>query len=412
MPSEPPQPLAYDPTNVAFQTNPYPVLAALRDDDPLHLTPAGIQVVSRYEDVAPLLRDSRCAREFPPRLFALSSGTGPTAESIARAIISRDPPAHTRLRRLMAAPFTAPRIRLLRARAARLADDLLDQAEDGRQGRFDLITAVAARLPYMLNCEILGLPVGEHEVLRPWVKAIEHASMPFPPPDAVAASDAAVVEFRCYIEDVFAGRRSAGDDGLLAELARAERRQAGFTRDELIDNAIGLFPAGAETSTNLVGNAVLALIEAPDQLQRVRDDRSLVPAAIEETLRFESPIIAAYRWTTERIETNNGSIRARRIVVLSLAGANRDPRVFARPDRLDIDRDNVDQHLAFGAGRHLCLGAHLARMQAETVLGRLLDRYPEMEVDGRPVRTRSVELRGLDSLPLRVEPATPTSRGR
>jgi cytochrome P450 len=396
------RPHTYDPSDPAFQVDPYPTLVWLREHDPLHVMPNGVVVATRHADVAVLLRDPACARELPPRLLArVSTGTGPTAEAFGRAIIARDPPVHTRLRRLMAPPFRRRLIERLRGRIAALVEGLLHLAETGGSDVIDIVGDVALLLPYQVNCDLLGLPVEEAEVLRPWVKAIERVSMPFPPRDAVAQADAAVLAFRDYMTARLDEVATTDASSVLAMFADARDGDDTLTREEVVDNAIGLFPAGAETVTGLIGNVVLSLLDSPDQLVRVRRDRSLVAPAIEESLRLDSPINAAYRWTIAAVEVPSGSIRQRRLVVLSLAGANRDPAVFVDPDRFDVLRDSSN-HVALGAGRHVCLGEHLGRLQADVTLNVLLDRYGDLRLAGAPERLRSVELRGLARLPVQV----------
>ncbi|MBB4764913.1 cytochrome P450 [Amorphoplanes digitatis] len=392
----------YDPTDPGFQEDPYPLLARLREEDPLHLTPDGIQVVTRYSDVRALLRESACVREFPARRYALSGRGGATAQSFARAIVSRDPPAHTRLRGLLSPPFTPGAARALRATVETLVDTLFDEAEARHGAVIDIMRDVADRLPYLVNCVVLGLPTAEYRTLAPWVTAIEDASVPSPPPEAVLASDRAIEALRDYLTPFFLGHRRPDPDGLLARLAGTDHTGSGFSRDELVDNAIGLFPAGAETVTGLIGNLVWLLAGDPEQWDLVRRDPAARPRAIEEALRFESPINVAYRWATAEVTVDSGVITGGRVLVLSLAAANRDPRVFAHPDRFDCRPTGRTPNVAFGSGRHVCLGAHLARLQGEAVLDRLLRRYPGLQLAGAPVRKPSVELRCLQRLPVRL----------
>jgi cytochrome P450 len=238
--------------------------------------------------------------------------------------------------------------------------------------------------------------------LAPWIAAIEDASMPSPPPAAVTASDRAVEALRSYLEPYFAGRRQPLPGQLLARLAAAAAGQDSLSRVDLMDNSIGLFPAGAETTTGLIGNAVSLLLDAPGRLEMARGDQAMAPDLIEEALRLESPINAAYRWVAGRVTVDSGAVQAGRVLILSLAAANRDPRAFIDPAQLDIQRRDRHPHVAFGAGRHVCLGAHLARLECEVTLRRLLHRYRTIEAAGPRIRKRSVELRCLARLPVRV----------
>ncbi|MFY1669576.1 cytochrome P450 [Plantactinospora sp. WMMB334] len=340
-------------------------------------------------------------REFPSRRYALSGRAGATAQSFARAVVSRDPPAHTQLRGLLSPPFTPGAARTLRGTVESLVDALLDDAESRHGQVIDVMRDVADQLPYLVNCVILGLPTTDYRMLAPWVAAIEDASVPSPTSEAVQASDCAIEAFRDYLTPYFSGDRRPDPAGLLARLADADGGERGFSRAELVDNAIGLFPAGAETVTGLVGNLVWLLLDDPEQWDLVRRDPAARPRAIEEALRFESPINVAYRWVTEDVTVQSGVIAGGRVVVLSLAAANRDPGVFTHPDRFDCRPGRVP-NVAFGSGRHVCLGAHLARLQGEVVIERLLRRYPGLTLADSPVRKHSVELRCLQRLPVRL----------
>jgi cytochrome P450 len=396
--------LVYDPFAPSFHDDPYPTWTALRESEPMHRTPLGTYVLTRHEDVFALLRDRRLGRDIPPNLVRLAAGDGDLADFFASNLLNREAPDHTRLRKLMVLPFTPKLIKDLRESVERLVDELLDATDDRD---IDVVGDLGGVLPVLVICELLGLPPEDRERVRPWAVALANASTVFPPDDVRTAADGAVREFRAYFEDQLPKVREHGR-GLLAALSRAESDGDRLSHDELVVNAILLFFAGFETTTNLIGNGMLALLDAPDEMQRLRDDPRLLPTAVDELLRYDSPLQTSLRITHEDVELPSGHIKANRVIELSLAAANRDPRAFSNPDRVDVGRvDNP--HVAFGSGVHFCLGAHLARLEGEAAFGGLLRRYDSIELAGEPVRKASASIRGLESLPVRVSRAR--SRG-
>lgn len=390
-------PVVYDPFDAGFHDDPHPTWAALREREPMHRTAMGIYVLSRYEDVWALLRDRRCGRDIPIELVRMATGDGPGAERFVTNMINREGGDHTRLRKLMALPFTPGRVRDLRPRTEALVAELLADVD----GRFDVVTEVAHVVPVLVICDLLGLPREDRELVRPWATAMADASVMFPPEEVRLANDQALLSFAAYFEDLLAGRRSYADDGLFAALVAAEADGDRLDREELIVNATLLFFAGFETTTNLIGTAVLTLLEHPDELARLRKDPSLLPTAVEEVLRFDGPLQSAPRMTHAPIETSVGPLKANRVIELAIGAANRDPRAFDDPDRFDVGR-SPNHHLGFGSGAHFCLGSHLARLEGQVVLGALVDTFASIEQAGPAVRKRSPGIRGLDSLPIDV----------
>lgn len=387
----------YDPFDPAFHEDPYPTWNALREHEPLHRTPMGIYVLTRYEDVWRLLRDRRCGRDIPLELVKFAAGDGPGAEMFMSNMLNREGPDHTRLRKLMALPFTPGRVRELRQRTRALVEDLLLDVD----GEFDVARDLALVLPVLVICELLGLPSEDRDVVRPWATAMADASVMFPSDEAKRANDDALVSFCAYFEDLIAGRRPYADDGLFAALVAAEADGDRLDHEELVVNATLLFFAGFETTTNLIGNGMLALLRHPDELARLRDDRALLPSAVEEMLRYDGPLQTAPRITHEPIETSVGTIKANRVIELGIAAANHDPRQFDEPERFDVGRtDNA--HVAFGSGAHFCLGAHLARLEANVAFDTILDTFSAIELAGAPVRKAAPGIRGLESLPVAV----------
>lgn len=389
--------VVYDPYAPSFHDDPYPTWAALRESEPMHRTAIGTYVLTRHAEVFALLRDRRLGRDIPPDLVRMAAGEAEMAEFFANNLLNKEAPDHTRVRKLMVLPFTPKLIKDLRASVDRLVDELLDATDDKD---IDVVRDLGGVLPVLVICELLGLPPEDREQVRPWAVALANASTVFPPEDVRLAADTAVREFKAYFEGMIPKVRAQGH-GLLAALADAEADGDRLSHEELIVNAILLFFAGFETTTNLIGNGMLALLGAPDEMQRLRDDPALLPTAVDELLRYDSPLQSSLRITHEEVEVPSGRIKANRVIELSLAAANRDPRAFTHPDRVDVGRAQ-NPHVAFGSGVHFCLGAHLARLEGEAAFGGLLRRYASIEQAGEPVRKASPSIRGLDSLPVRV----------
>ncbi len=390
----------YDPFDPAFRDDPYPTWTALRESEPMHRSPIGVYVLTRYADVWNLLRDHRTSREIPMELVYFAVGDGATAQSFMGNLLNTEAPDHTRLRKLLARAFTPKLVRDLRPRVTALVDDLLDGAEAAGGETVDIAEAIGAVLPILVVGDLLGVPGEDADMVRPWAGAMARTSTVLPAAEDRAASDDAVIAYRGYFEDLLSGRRTMNPDGLLAAMAGAEEAE-GISHEELISNATLLYFAGFETTTNLIGNGVLALLRNPDECRRLWGDPQLVATAVDEMLRYDSPVQTTVRYTSEPVEVAGGTINARRVVELSLAAANRDPRAFEDPERFDVGRAAND-HVAFGTGRHFCLGARLARLEGEVLLERMIDRYSAIEQAGDVVRKESVSLRGLESLPLRV----------
>jgi hypothetical protein len=394
------QPAGFDRTDPGFLADPYPTWAWLRDRDPLHVTGGGTYLVTRHADAVALLHDPRCGRAVPERLVRRVAGDGATLAAFRAGVLNREDEAHRRIRKLLRPPFAARPVAARRARVVALVDRLLDRAGD----RFDLIGALAGELPIRLVSDLLGLPAADAPGLRREIGALIDASTMFPTPAALAGSDQANEYFAGYFRRLV-NRPAGPGGGLLGQLARAQR-EGQLSAGELAANATLLLFAGHETTTNSLGNGLLALLERPAALAALRRQPALLPTAVDELLRFDSPVQTTIRWTRAPVELTTGRLAGRRFVEVSLAAANRDPRAFHRPDQLVLDR-HPGRQLAFGSGLHRCLGLHLARLVIEVVLERLLHRYAGIELAGPPVRLSSLWNRGLASLPLRVRPAGP-----
>jgi len=388
------------------QSNPYPRYAAIREHSPAFRSAMGFVVVSRYEDCQWVLRDARFGKgEMGPmwEAYELTEAQWkerfPDFQQRVTSMLGLDPPDHTRLRRLVAKAFTPKTVENLRPDIVRLTDELLDQFG----GEVDVIPELALPLPMAVIGEMLGIPESERVALQPHVRATAR-TLEFNPPladmDAAARSSKIIAE---HLEVLIAARRAEPTDDLLSELVHVEEQGDQLSHQELISTVMLLFGAGFETTTNLIGNGLLALLDHPDQLRRLRDDRSLMKTAVEELLRWDSPVQIDGRLAFEDLEIGGMAIAANTQFVTLLGAANRDPRAFDEPDRFDVGR--VGQApMSVGGGMHYCLGAALARAEGAVVFDRLLDRFPVIEPawgDERPAYRDTIVLHGLESLPVR-----------
>jgi cytochrome P450 len=313
-------------------------------------------------------------------------------------MLGLNPPDHTRLRRLVAKAFTPKTVDNLRPDIERLTDELLDEL----QGTVDVIPELALKLPIAVISEMLGVPESYRTELQPLVRTAVAALEFMPALEQLEAVARAAAEIADRFEGLIAERRSDPTGDLLSELIHVEEQGDQLGHDELIATVILLFGAGFETTTNLIGNGLLALLDHPAELERLRADRSLVRTAIEELLRWDSPVQLDGRAALEDVDVHDVAMNAGEMIVTLLGAANRDPRAFADPDRFDIGRDGT-QPMSFGAGIHYCLGAALARAEGQIVFDRLLDRFSVIEPawgDERPRYRNSIVLRGLESLPV------------
>jgi len=357
--------------------SPHETLAALRAAAPAHQIPIGPTAVgwliTRYADVKRALNDPRLSKQ---ALTQTRPGGAPFPVEVRRAMsehmLNFDPPEHTRLRRLVSASFTARRVESLRPRISQLTDSLLDSL-DGRD-RVDLIDDFAFPLPFTVICELIGVPEIDREAFRGWSNTM--VAGPAAPPDQMYQAVAATAE---YVADLIGRKRAEPDDALLSSLIQASDAGEGLTSDELSSLIFLLLLAGHETTVNLIGNAVYVLLQRPAWAASLRDDPSLVPGAIEEILRYESPVKSStLRLTTEPVTYGDITIPAGEVVIISLLSANRDGDAFTAADEFDPARSDAGGHVAFGHGIHYCLGAPLARLEGQIAVSTLLRRFPEM----------------------------------
>jgi len=393
--------LGVNTTDPAFRDNPYPFLKRLRDYDPVNLTPLGVYRLTRHDDVVRMLKEV-------PSGVRMADGTIFGADPVSSGgpgqfILRLDPPDHTRIRKLMNQAFRPRAVARLRERVQEIVDQLLDRAAE--RGHMDVIADLALPVPSTLICEMMGVPVADRDRFTDWTSAATHLlASAMITPEQLAHSTSAAMSLANYFTDLIADRRKHLGEDILSDLIRAEEAGDRLNEGELLAQSIGLLIAGFETTIGLIGNGVLALMNHPDQWHRLCQHPELVDSAVEECLRFDGPILLTVRVTREDTRFGNAVIPADRSVMCILSGANRDPAHFADPDRFDIARRDND-HLAFGGGMHFCLGAHLARMEAQVAIGGLARRFRTLErtTDGL-VWGKSL-FRVLGELPVRVTPA-------
>ena len=394
----------FNPFLPSYLESPYGAYAALRAEEPVHYS-AALQawVLTRYADCAAVLRDHEAFSSNP--LHA----RGQLAEALREqrrgfplgetpTVLNSDPPAHGRLRGLVNRAFAPRRVEDLRPRIEEIAGDLLADARPGAP--FDVATDFAQPLPIVVIAELLGVPASDRARLKAWSAAIAAATDPLAPAPVLDGARRATAELVAYVGAVADERRARPADDLISALIEAEEDGRRLSRDELLAFSILLLLAGHETTTNLIANGTLALAEHPGEASRLRGDRSLLPSAVEELLRYDGPVQGVVRFAAADAEAGGRRIEAGSTLLLLVGAANRDPEQFPGPDALDIGRE-PNRHLGFGRGVHFCLGAPLARLEAEIAFGRLLDRFGELRLAGEgPRRSGTLVLRGLSSLPL------------
>jgi cytochrome P450 len=382
-----------------FVDDPYPYYRLLREHDPVHELAPGSIFLTRYEDIVAIYRDPRASsdkkREFAPKL-----GEGLLYEHHTTSLVFNDPPLHTRVRRLIMGAVNQRAIARMEPGLVALVERLLDRMAE--KGRVDLIDDFAAQIPIEVIGNLLDVPHEERGPLRGWSIAILSALEPAPAPEILDRGNAAVREFLDYLARLIAARRRRPGDpdaDVLTRLIRGEPDGERLAEKELMHQCIFLLNAGHETTTNLIGNGMHALLAHRGELERLAQDPSLVATAVEELLRFESPLQLNNRVMTAPFELDGRGFPAGTFVTLGVGAANRDPAQFPDPDRLDVGR-KPNRHVAFGHGDHACAGMNVARVEGRIAFARLLARFPGMAPDGAPERDRRVRFRGLRHLPV------------
>ncbi|MDW4897686.1 cytochrome P450 [Streptomyces californicus] len=390
-----------DPTkDPRFLRDPYPTYAAMRSACPVRPLPAGSggrpgYLVTGYAEAREALADPRLSKD-TARFFAGAESRRRPHPAVARTMLASDPPHHTRLRALVARAFTTGSVERLRPFITRTTDRLLDQWTT--EGPVDFVAGLAAPLPVAVICELLGVPQAERPDVQRWSARLFTAGDP-------AVVDTASHAVAAYTAGLVARRRQDPGDSLLDQLIAACDSDDDVSEQDLVSLAVLLLVAGHETTTNALGNALLALLTAPGELDRVRRNPQDIPAALDELLRYDSAVsTATFRFTTEPVTLGGADLPAGAPVLVALGAANRDPARFPAPDRLDLDR-TATAHLAFGHGIHRCVGAPLAKAELEIALRAVLARFPgiSLAVPADRLEWRRTRLvRGLESLPVMV----------
>ena len=386
--------------------NPYPLYHQLRNQDPVHWDPfLHAWVVTRYEEVVQVLHHFSAQRTpSPEQLSALNlSALNPIAAVMVRQMLFLDPPAHTRLRALASAAFTTRRVEQLRVHIREVMDRLLDPVV--HEGHMDVIADFASPAPAIITAELFGVPVEDHAQLKEWSQDFAEMLGNFQHnPERFQRILSSVENLCTYFREAMKEQRLRPRGGLVEAMMNAEIDGARLTEDEIVANLIVTMVGGQETTTNLIGNGVLTLLRHPADLDQLRTDPSLIPSAVEELLRYESPSQHTARLAPEDVELGGKRISKRAAVIAVMGAANRDPGRFADPDHLDILRKD-NRHLAFGWAAHFCFGAALARLEGQIAFDRILSRLPNLKLDAsESLRWRqNLGLRGLTALPVMFE---------
>ncbi len=388
--------LGFDPGDPHFVRDPYPVYDRLRGAaGPVHFAANDWWLVSRHAEVDALLRHRGLGRVFTPRepyeRFA------PWNLVNEHAMLELEPPDHTRLRRLVSKAFTPRRIEALRPAIRDLTDRLLDGLLDDGGG--DVVAELAEPLPVEVIGELLGIDPADRALLRPWSNAIVALYEPVTDPAVEQAAIDAAADFSAFLRELIVRRRSDPGDDLFSALVGLQDDGDRLSEDELVATAVLLLNAGHEASVNVLSNAVAHLLGERSHWQQLVDDPGLVPTAVEEAIRYDTPLSVFTRFAAEDVEVGDLRIAAGQTVGLLLGAANRDPAAFAAADALDVAR-TPNPHVGFGAGIHFCLGAALARVELQEALGRLLARAPALDLAAEPVRRSSYQFRGFATVPV------------
>jgi cytochrome P450 len=395
----------FNPYLAANRRDPYPAYARLRERGGVYRAPIGLYVASRYADVAALLRDGRFTANRSSvgvfRLLRWANRRAPDFVNLVdRSLINLDGDDHARIRALVNKAFTPRRVAALRGRIEELVDELLTAA--ALRSDFELVRDLAHPLPVIVIAELLGVPSGDRDAFRAWSKGVAQLVDPLNGQRGLGEARDAATALAGYFRTMLARRRAEPRDDLLSAMISAEQDGRVLGEGDLLALCTLLLAAGHETTTNLIGNAVVALLRFPGQCERLRAEPALLPGAVDEFLRFDSPVQFTDRVATEDVELGGARIPRGRPIVALIGAANHDSAQFAAPELLDVGRAD-NRHLAFGAGPHFCLGAPLARLEAELAVGGLLRRFPALRGDVSAVPMRaSVLLRGPLALPLRV----------
>jgi hypothetical protein len=384
--------------------NPYPLYHRLRSEDPVHWDPyLHAWIVTRYDDVIRVLHRFSADRTPSPEYFRALGA--PEVSQVAKVMVKQmlfmDAPAHTRLRKLAGSVFVPARVRVLREHIQEIAERLVDDIVARGNGRMNLLADFAEPLPAIVTAEMLGVPVEDHVRLKDWSVTFAEMLGNFQHnPDRLTGVLRAVESLTDYFQAAICDQRKTPREGLINSFMTAEIDGDRLTEEEIVANCIVTMVGGLETTTNLISNGVLSLLRDPSAMNRLRGNLEIIPAAVEELLRYESPSQHTARLAPEDVEMGGKQIKKRQAVIAVMAAANRDPERFPDPDRINFDRPD-NRHVAFGWAAHFCFGAPLARLEGQIAFETLLRRFPVLELTGEPLVWReNMGLRGLKALPL------------
>ena len=383
--------ISFDLTSSKVRANPYEVYERLRSKNPIHrMRLINAWALTEYDDAMALLQDHR----------RFSSGENKLEYAHYRTMLDLDPPDHTRLRSLVSKAFTPRSVALLGPRIEEIVEELLDDLAD--KDSFDLISDFAFPFPVIVIAEMLGIPAEDRDKFNVWSNDIALAVEPILSGEEIVRVERASDEIIEYFEGIIEQRRRQPRDDMLSALLAAEEEGDRLTHDELLGTLMLLLLAGNETTRSLIGNGMLALLKNPDQLQRLRENPDLLESAIDEMLRYDSPVQFIIRVVMEDVEFKGKRFRAGQKVLLLVGASNRDPTVFTDPGALDIGRQEKS-HLSFGRGIHYCLGSPLALLEARVAFANLIERFSSIELVTEPDFRNQIVLRGVESLWIRVE---------
>jgi cytochrome P450 len=388
----------------AYYANPYPYYHALREHDPVHRLPDGSYFLSRYADCVAVYKDAIAFSSDKKREFKPKYGDSLLYEHHTTSLVFNDPPLHTRVRRIIAGAFTPRAIADMEHPVGRLLDGLIDAI--AAKGSADLISDLAGAVPVEVIGNLLAVPREERGPLRAWSLAILGALEPVLTDTQRERGEGAVAAFVAYLERLIADRRQHPGDperDVLTRLIQGEQGGERLSERELLHNIIFILNAGHETTTNLIGNGLHALLEWPEEKARLIARPELIRTAVEEFLRFESSNQLGNRITTRAVEIGGVAMPAGTFITIGIGAANRDPAEFADPDRLDVARE-PNRHLAFGSGPHVCIGLNVARLEGRIAIERFLARFPGYRLAGEPVRGGRARFRGFLSIPVMLGP--------
>ncbi len=386
-----------------YIADPYRYFAALRRNSPIHRNPDGSYLLSRYDDLTTVYRDPKTWSSGKKVEFKPKFGDSPLYEHHTTSVVFTDPPDHKRIRGLFQAAFTRAALEALKPRIESLVDQYLDELEDRRT--MNVVDDFSFKLPIEVVCDMLGVPGEDRMLIRDWALAILTALEPKLSQAQFDTGNRAVTDFKAYLRDLVAHRRAHPTDGsdgeILTALMNAEEDGEKLTELELLHQCIFMLNAGHETSTNMISHGVHEMLRRPDQVQRLRDDPSLIESCVEEILRYQAPIQINNRRATMDTELSGVPLPAGTQVNLLIASGNRDPEQFPYPDTFDIGR-RPNRHLSFGLGIHVCAGNSLARIEGVIAFGKLFRRFPTLHLIGPAVIANRIRFREVTDLPVAI----------